>query len=113
MKIIKKSQAKSFQNSLVCIAYEYSLGDKDLNASVIELNGRYPDSGRVVNEVCKEIVHVIQGSGKVVIDGKEVELHTGDQLLIEPNEKYYFDGNMTFIAPCAPAWYPEQHKEVE
>lgn len=113
MKLVKKSEAKSFQNSPVCTAYEYSLDDNDLNAAVIELKGRYPDSGRVVNKECKEIVHIIKGSGKVFINDNEIELNEGDQLLIEPNEKYYFDGEMTFIAPCAPAWYPEQHKEVE
>lgn len=113
MKLVKKSEAKSFKNSPVCTAYEYTLGDKDLNAAVIELRGRYPDSGRVVNEECKEIVHIIQGTGKVVIEDVEIDLAAGDQVFIDQHEKYYFEGKMTFVAPCTPAWYPEQHKEVE
>jgi len=33
--------------------------------------------------------------------------------LIEPGEKYYWEGKMTMFMPCVPAWYAEQHKEVE
>lgn len=49
MKVVYKKQTKQFKNSPVCTAIEYPLGDKDINGAVIELNGRYPDKGRVVN----------------------------------------------------------------
>lgn len=48
MKVIHKNQTKEFKNSEFCTAIEYPLGDKDINCAVIELNGRYPDKGRVV-----------------------------------------------------------------
>lgn len=112
MKIVKNQQTKIFQNSKVCKAIEYPLGDKDINGAVIELNGRYPDKGRVVNLKCKELAYVVKGSGKLIVEGKEVELNEGDLALIEPGEKYFWDGNMTMFMPCTPAWYPEQHKEI-
>jgi hypothetical protein len=34
-------------------------------------------------------------------------------ILIEPEEKYYWDGNFTLFVPCTPAWYPEQHEEID
>ena len=113
MKVIYKNQAKVHKNSDKCTAIEYPLGDKDINGVIIKLTGRYPDKGRVINEKCKELAYVIKGSGLVNIENKEIKLEEGDLVLIEPDEKDYWDGNLTLFMPCTPAWYPEQHKEVE
>ena len=113
MKMIKKNQAKIYKNSDVCTAIEYLLDDKDINGAVIESKGRYPDKGRVVNLKCKETAYIIKGSGKVIVEDNEVEFTEGDLILIEPKEKYYWKGNFTIFVSCVPAWYPEQHKEVE
>jgi mannose-6-phosphate isomerase-like protein (cupin superfamily) len=74
MKLIKKEEAKIFKNSSACTAIEYPLGDSAINGAVIELNGRYPDKGRAVNELCKELFYVIKGSGKVEVDSREFEI---------------------------------------
>jgi len=113
MKLIHKNQTKTFKNSENCTAIEYPLGDKDINGAVVELTGRYPNKGRVVNLKCKELAYVIKGSGKIVIEGKEINLKEGDLILIEPNEKYFWEGKLRIFTSCLPAWYPEQHKEVE
>jgi mannose-6-phosphate isomerase-like protein (cupin superfamily) len=113
MKIIKKTQTSIHKNSENCTAIEYPLGDKDINIAIIELNGRYPTKGRVVNNKCKELSYILKGSGKITIEDTEIELNEGDTVLVEPKEKYYWDGNMTLVVPCTPAWYPEQHEEVE
>lgn len=89
MKIIHKNQAERFQNGDHCVAIEYSLGDKDINGAVIELSGRYPESGRAVNMECKELVYVIRGSGKVAVEDEETSLEEGDVLLIQPGERYF------------------------
>lgn len=112
MKLIKKSQTKKFKNSSVCIATEYPMGDKDINGALIELKGRYPDKGRVVNLKCKEMAYIIKGSGKLVVEGKEIKLRTGDLVLINPGEKYFWEGKMIMFVPCTPAWYLGQYKEV-
>src|SRR4030042_3009590 len=113
MKVVERSQTKEFKNSEVCTAIEYPLGDKDINGAVIELNGRYPDSGRAVNAKCKEMAYVINGSGRVVVEDEEIQLNQGDLILIDAGERYFWEGNMTLFMPCTPAWYPEQHKQVE
>jgi mannose-6-phosphate isomerase-like protein (cupin superfamily) len=113
MKIIRADQAKKFKNSDKCIATEYPLDDKDINIAVVEVLGRYPEEGRVANLKCKELLQIIKGSGKVVIEGEEINFKEGDEILIEPGEKYYWDCRATMIAACAPAWYPEQHQECE
>jgi alkylated DNA repair dioxygenase AlkB len=113
MKIVRKNQTREFKNNDQCIALEYSMGDKDINGAVGIINGRYPDKGRVVNTVCKELVYVLSGTGRVVIEGKEINFKEGDLILIEPNEKYFWEGSFKIFMPCAPAWYPEQHRECK
>jgi mannose-6-phosphate isomerase-like protein (cupin superfamily) len=113
MKFISKNQTKEFKNSEVCKAIEYPMGDKDINGAVIELSGRYPGEGRTMNEKCKEMAYVIEGSGRVVAGGTEVLLNKGDLVLIYPGENFFWEGKMTLFMPCTPAWSPEQHKEVE
>ena len=113
MKVIHKDQAEKFKNSNTCTAIEYPLGDKDINGAIIELNGKYPEKGRVVNLKCKELAYVISGFGKAVVEGKEIKLQEGDLILIEPGEKYFWEGKLTMFVPCTPAWYSEHHKEIE
>jgi mannose-6-phosphate isomerase-like protein (cupin superfamily) len=113
MKIIYKDQAKQHRNGSHCVAIEYPLDDKEINGAVIELTGRYPEAGRVVNVKCKLLAYVMKGSGKIVVDGQETNLKEGDMVFVEPGEKYFWDGALTLFMPCAPAWYPEQYQEVE
>ena len=113
MKKISKEEGKRLEASNSCDVIEYPLGDKDINGAVAEIRGRYPEKDRVVNTECKELVYVIEGKGKVVVEGEDYEFEKGDVLLIEPGEKYYWEGTFKIFMPCTPAWYPEQHKEVD
>src|SRR5680860_381018 len=105
MKIIKKDQTREFKNSDACMASGYPMDDKDIDGAVIKLDGRYPDTGRVVNEKCKELVYVIEGTGILMIEGEEIQLAEGDLAMIEPGEKYFFEGKLKLFTPCTPAWY--------
>ena len=89
MKIIHKNQTKKFYNSADCIATEYPMEEKNINGAVVEIKGRYPGKGRVMNLECKEMVFVVDGEGKVVVEDNEINLNEGDLILIEPGEKYF------------------------
>ena len=112
MKIVKKNETKKFANSAACTAWEYPLGDKDINGAVIELNGRYPEKGFAINEKCKEMAYVVSGEGKLTTADGETAFSADDLLLIAAGEKYYWEGRAKIFMPCVPAWYPEQHKIV-
>lgn len=113
MKIVKKNQALKHHNSDNCFAYEYEMAEKDINGAVIDLSGRYPEKGWVLNEKCKELIYILEGSGTLVTKEKNIELEIGDQVLLEAGEKYYFFGTLKFFTACSPAWYPDQHRYLE
>jgi mannose-6-phosphate isomerase-like protein (cupin superfamily) len=113
MKIIHKNQTEKFKNGDNCTAIEYPMEDKDINGAIVELTGRYPTKGRVVNLDCKELAYIIKGLGKVVVEDKEINFEEGDLVLIEAGEKYFWDGNLTVFISCVPAWNPEQYRGVE
>lgn len=87
--------------------------EKDINGSVISVKGRYPESGFVLNEVCKEVVYIISGKGSLNTKEDTVAFKQGDSLFIDASERYYWEGSFSSYMACAPAFYPEQHKEVQ
>jgi len=111
--IIKKSESKKHVNSPNCIAHEYDTGKKEVNISFIEIKGRYPDKGRVVNKVCKEIIFVVSGKGKIEVDNKKFLVNKEDLVFINSNQKYFLDGKMKIVVCCQPSWYPRQHVECD
>lgn len=113
MKLAKLSNAQEFSNSDKCKGIEYPLDDKDINFSTAKINGRYPDTGYCVNEECKELIYVIDGSGSLNKKDEKIEFEKGDVILIDKGEVYYWDAHCEVAMPCTPAWYPEQHKLID
>lgn len=74
--------------------YEYHIEDKDINYCIAEINGRFPKEKRAVNSKCKEMAHILGGSGKIVVENKEYPVKTDDVILIDIGERYYWEGNL-------------------
>lgn len=111
MRVIKKEHAGIFHNSEKCGVLEYDLGSADFSASVAKISGRYPESGYAVNSQCREIAYILQGSGKIAADNnKETEFFMGDMIVIESNEKYFWEGDFSALLVCIPAWNQKQYK---
>ncbi len=113
MNIRRNSEAVAHQNTAVCVAYEYTMPVDVVNAAVIELSGRYPDEGWVLNTTCTSLIHVIRGHGCVEGEHGTTELATGDQVLIARGEKYSLDGSMKLLYVATPAWTPEQAEHTQ
>ena len=77
------------------------------------MRGRYPSERRVVNHECTELGFVVEGAGKIVINGQEHSLKAGDTVVIDAGEKYYWEGNMKIFLSCRPAWHVGQHEVVD
>jgi len=113
MKVVLLEDAIRHVNSENSVSLEYENNDKDINIAVVEISGRYPDKGRMMNTVCKELIYIIDGNGQIFIEGNKIQLKTGDTILIEPYEKYYWEGKLKVIPACTPAWNIEQVKMCE
>ena len=112
MKYVQAKKAKMISNSPVCHVLEYQIEDKDINTAVVKISGRYPSQGWAINEKCKMMGFVLHGAGKLTTEERVIELSQNDMVLINPNEMYYWEGDMTILLPSAPAWYPEQYQCV-
>lgn len=66
MKVIPKEQAKEYTNGN-CFGFEFDLGTKNLDGAITNVRGRFPESGRAVNEACKEMAFIIEGNGQITI----------------------------------------------
>ena len=114
MKVIKFEDAEKGKNSEKCKTLEYSFGDKDIDLGIAEITGRYPDESYGVKIVSKELIYVLEGKGTVNFEDRKKKKKKGDSILIQPNEKYYYDTEYCKISmACTPAWSPEQHKIVK
>ena len=101
------------KNSDICVVSEYAILDKDLDFAIANISGRYPESRYAVNKLCKEIVYIQQGAGKIVVNGIDYELNMGDVVLIEAGEKFYWEGELTLCISCHPAFTVNQHQLVD
>jgi mannose-6-phosphate isomerase-like protein (cupin superfamily) len=113
MKVSLKHQAIEKKHSDQCMVVEHPLNHDALNVAIAHIDGRYPVERRAVNQECNELGYVIEGQGKVVVEGKEQLLNVGDVVVIEAGEKYYWQGKMKLFISCNPNWYKEQHHFVD
>ncbi|HEV2613598.1 MAG TPA: cupin domain-containing protein [Gammaproteobacteria bacterium] len=113
MKLSKKHQSVEKTNSSACKVTEHPLINGMFNVAVATISGRYPEERRVINHECAELGYVLEGQGKIVINDEVHLLNTGDVVMIEPGEKYYWEGNMQLFLSCRPAWTKEQHQIVD
>ena len=114
MKFIKKSNAVKGANSNKCETLEYSFKDKDMDLGIATITGRYLENGFCVNTISKELIYVLDGNGKLYFENNCIEFEKGDSILINSNEKYYWDSEYCIVSmTCTPAWNEEQHKFVQ
>ena len=114
MKVIKSNEVFEGSNSEKCKIFGYPFEDKDMDICVSVITGRYPDSGYCKHLVCKELIYVLEGSGKLHFEDKVVDFAAGDAVWVNPNEKYYWETNYCKVTiTCSPAWYKEQYEITE
>lgn len=83
MKISQQYQTKTHKHNENCTVQEYLLNDEHMDAAVATISGRYPETRRVVNQACRELVYVIEGKGNIVVDDIDYPLTAGDVILID------------------------------
>jgi mannose-6-phosphate isomerase-like protein (cupin superfamily) len=63
------------------------------------------------HQVSQETYYILEGEGRMEVDGERTTLHPGQACLIEPGEVHQIGNqgvtDLVFIAVCVPAWIPE------
>ena len=110
MRLVKSSEAHIKQPFDACQVAEYALNFPAMDLAIARINGRYPPQGSVVNEQCAELVYVLAGAGELCVNQQLLSFNTGDVILIEKGEIYYWQGDCKLLMVCQPAWSAAQHK---
>jgi len=86
------------------------LKDIDVDCALNIITGRYPEKGYAENTECKELVYVLEGTGTINKKDETISFESGDVILIDKGDIYFWDGNCKIIMICTPAWRKEQCK---
>lgn len=65
------------------------------------------------NSESTHIYHIIDGSGKFIIDEKTIEVKPGDRITIEPNKVFTYEGNMIMTFEMTPNFKEENDHFVK
>lgn len=77
---------------------------------MVQINGRYPEKGFAYNEVSKELAFVVSGKGEIIQPAGENKIDIGDVILLQPNERFAWEGKLTIFMATSPKFNPGQHK---
>ena len=108
MKIIKSIHAISKKNSPHCTISVYKL-DNEIDGAVALISGREPITGFAMNNKSKEMAYVISGKGQINIDNNVTDISTGDVIIINRLEPFFWDGELKLFITCTPPWDINQY----
>lgn len=113
MRIWQKGEGMQFRNSDGCYGEAFAEDATSLDLAVIEITGRYPDTGYIYNDEAHEMAYVSQGQGYFRQKGDEWRhLNTGDVVYFAPGERVAWKSDsMTIVVPCSPQFDPAKHHE--
>ena len=112
MQIVKQKKTRRVDASPTTSVEEYLMPEKTISGATTIVYGRYPESGFATNTISHELVLVLSGNGCIGTKRKKYPIELGDCILIQPHEKYYWEGHMALFIVSAPKWTPKQHKLV-
>lgn len=109
MEVARLSGSRVKSNSPNCSVREYQTENPDIDIATAVIGGREPSQGVAENTVSTELARVLQGGGSITVDGKRTHIGPGDVVIIEPGEKFFWDGEMKIEIVCTPRWSVDQH----
>ncbi len=81
----------------------------DQSFAVVELDGRYPEAGYSINDICTETLYIIEGHLVLQANGDEYILEPGDLFMILPQTKYCLAGKGKAGVVISPSWDSNQN----
>lgn len=109
-----KIEGKPFKNSETCEGVAFNSTEVSHDIASITIDGRYPENGWAMNERSDEIIYVASGRGKLIRKDEAVqELQQGNGAFVEAGTWFAWEGHMTIVMSCNPAFNPDQYKWKE
>jgi mannose-6-phosphate isomerase-like protein (cupin superfamily) len=106
-----KIEGQQFKNSDTCEGTVFAGENIPQDIATIKITGRYPENGWAINEIVHELALVSEGSGSLEFKGADShELKVGDVISVEPGKRFAWNGEMTIVMTCSPAFSPNQYK---
>ena len=107
-------EGQPFKNSETCEGVAFVSPEVKHDIANIRITGRYPEEGWAMNEVSDEVVFVSEGRGRLSRKDEAVQdLEQGKAAFIPAGTWFAWDGDMTIVMSCNPAYSPEQYKWKE
>lgn len=108
-----KLRGAIFKNSTTCEGVAFT-PDAPLDMAEITITGRYPELGWAKNRECHELVRVLDGAGSLQLrDADTIPLAKGDVVHVPAGQWFAWNGNMTILMACSPAFRPDQYEVKE
>lgn len=94
--------------------FEYPRVSPGLGLAYFEVSGRRPSkAGTAYHEVaCTFSLYVLEGSGKMTVEGSEWELSPHVVVSVLPGNRWSLTGDLKYIVATMPGFYPDQASEV-
>ena len=110
---ISKDKTERFQNGATCTIHKYTFPSENLGLVTAEIHGRYPEQGKVLNEVSDETYLVTSGSCTIHHQSGDYQLSQGDVFFFPKGNWYWVEADRLSVVVCtAPPWSPEQHRHL-
>jgi len=109
-KIIKFQNAKKIYLKNEVVSELITL-DHKFSVAVAVVNGK---NQAHYHKDRTEVYHIIEGSGKIILNNEEITVNSGDTILINPNVKHQIEGkNIKVLVICSPPFTREDYFPVK
>jgi len=110
---IKNVDARKKENAPSCTVWEYDFPSKELWFAIVDINGRFPESGKAVNHQCDEIYYIIEGEWTIHQETGDYIIKQWDAFFFEKGKRYRVEGNNLKInVSTTPARFLQQYENI-
>lgn len=111
--LIKKENARKKENSPGCIVREYDFPHKELGLANAHITGRFPETGKAINNECNEIYYIISGTWTIHHESWTYPITAWDCFFFEKSKRYRVEGdNLHILLSTAPARFLQQYNQI-
>ena len=109
--IYKKKDAPEFEKQGVTMRV-YNTKEQCPDASVVYQETKTGHCEEFYHSKSNFIFYIIEGQGTWFIEDVPHQVETGDVVIVPPNNRFYYKGNLKQICITAPSWEPEFEHHV-